>query len=69
MASILIKNTSAVEVHGIPAGETQSVKASPDGKALEALHHRKRIADGTFQIVKAEKPPAAAPKFKAKQEG
>lgn len=64
-ATILIRNKAGVEVHGIPAGETVPVKAAPDGQVPLLLMHRKRIADGTFEIVKAEKP-AKAPK---KQEG
>ena len=60
-ATILIKNLAGVEVHGIPAGETVPVKAAPDGKAPMLLMHRKRLLDGTFQIVKAEKP-AKTPK-------
>lgn len=67
MATILIKNTSGVEVHGIAAGDTQSVKASPDGESPDALHHRKRVADGTFQIIPAAKQPA--PKSTTKKEG
>ena len=56
--TILIRNKSNVEVHGIPAGVTMPVKAAPDGKTAQLLLHRKRINDGTFEIVKAEKPAA-----------
>ena len=63
-STILIKNLAGVAVHDIPAGEPVAVKAAPDGKTPFLLLHRKRIADGTFQIVKADKP-AKAPAKKA----
>lgn len=63
---IHIRNKAGIEIHGIPAGETMRVRATPDGKAPESLEHRKRIADGTFEIVRAERP---ASKPAAKKEG
>lgn len=58
---VKLKNNASVEVHGIPAGAEMNVRANADGSPVK-LEQRKRLADGTFSVVK--KAPAAAKKAK-----
>ena len=48
--TVTLKNTAAVEIHDIPAGGELTVRATDHGQPVR-LEHRKRLRDGTFEIV------------------